>query len=164
MIDFSISRILEQAPYDITLSESRFIFETDSKIHYVISFDKEDMILGGCETYQLILQNVEHIRPPHDPKVQATVLAIIYEFFRSNQKVLLYICDTSDGKEDIRNRLFIHWFEKYAEPGRFTICTAQAKIEDEVVYAAIIVENSNPRFKEITADFEKTAEVLTNKP
>ena len=77
---------------------------------------------------------------------------------------LLYICDTSDGKEDGRNRLFLRWFDKHAAPGRFTICTARAKIENEMVYAAIIVENRNPKLKEITADFKKTADLLTDKP
>jgi hypothetical protein len=164
MIDFSLNRILEDSPYGITLSGTGFIFKTDYGIHYRVSFDKEDIILGNCETYQLILQNVENVRMPHDPKVELTVLAIIYEFFRSNQHVLLYICDTSDGKESSRNRLFLYWFEKHAEPNRFTICTAHAQIEDEVVYAAIIVDNRNPRVNEITADFEKTSSLLADKP
>ena len=146
------------------MSGTGFIFKTDYGIHYRVSFDKEDIVLGNCETYQLILQNVENVRMPHDPKVELTVLAIIYEFFRSNQHVLLYICDTSDGKESSRNRLFLYWFEKHAEPNRFTICTAHAQIEDEVVYAAIIVDNRNPRVNEITADFEKTSSLLADKP
>lgn len=99
MIDFSLSRILMQAPYDIVLSDVGFIFQTDFGIHYRVSFDKEDIVLGGCETYQLILQNVENHHSPHDPKVEKTILAIIDEFFHSNLQVLLYICDTSDGKE-----------------------------------------------------------------
>ena len=164
MIDFSLNRILEDSPYGITLSGTGFIFKTDYGIHYRVSFDKEDIVLGNCETYQLILQNVENVRMPHDPKVELTVLAIIYEFFRSNQHVLLYICDTSDGKVSSRNRLFLYWFEKHAEPNRFTICTAHAQIEDEVVYAAIIVDNRNPRVNEITADFEKTSSLLADKP
>lgn len=164
MIDFSLNRILEDSPYGITLSGTGFIFKTDYGIHYRVSFDKEDIVLGNCETYQLILQNVENVRMPHDPKVELTVLAIIYEFFRSNQHVLLYICDTSDGKESSRNRLFLYWFEKHAEPNRFTICTAHAQIEDEVVYAAIIVDNRNPKVNEITADFEKTSSLLADKP
>ena len=164
MIDFSLNRILEDSPYGITLSGTGFIFKTDYGIHYRVSFDKEDIVLGNCETYQLILQNVENVRMPHDPKVELTVLAIIYEFFRSNQHVLLYICDTSDGKESSRNRLFLYWFEKHAEPNRFTICTAHAMIEDEVVYAAIIVDNRNPKVNEITADFEKTSSLLADKP
>ena len=132
MIDFSLKHILEDSPYDITLSEAGFIFLTDYGIHYRVSFDKEDIILGGCDTYQLILHNVEHVRPAHDPKVEQTVLAIINEFFRSNLEVLLYICDTSDGKESSRNRLFLRWFEKHATPGRFPICTAKACIEGPV--------------------------------
>lgn len=146
------------------MSGSGFIFKTDYGIHYRVSFDKEDIVLGNCETYQLILQNVENVRMPHDPKVELTVLAIINEFFRANQYVLLYICDTSDGKEGSRNRLFLYWFEKHAEPNRFTICTAHAQIEDEVVYAAIIVDNRNPMVNEITADFEKTSSLLADKP
>jgi len=164
MIDFSLQHILKNSPYDITLSEAGFIFLTDNGIHYRVSFDEEDMILGGCKTYQFILQNVEHTRAPHDPKIEATVLAIIEEFFRSNQHVLLYVCDTSDGKEGGRNRLFLRWFERHASSKRFTICTANAKVEDEMVYIAIIVDNSNPHQKEIIDDFNQTAEILTNKP
>lgn len=164
MIDFSLNRILEKAPYDITLSDAGFIFQTDSGIHYRVSFDKEDIVLGGCYTYQLILQNVEHQRTPHDPKVEATVLAIIDEFFLSNTEILLYVCDTSDGKEGGRSRLFLRWFYKHAEPGRFTIRTANAEVEGETIYMAIIVENRNPKVKEIAADFEQTAAMLANKP
>lgn len=164
MIDFSLKHILEHSPYDITLSEVGFVFKTDYGIHYRVSFDEEDMQFGGCKTYQLILQNVEHQRTPHDPKIEATVLAIIDEFFRSNLHVLLYVCDTSDGKEGGRNRLFLRWFEHHAAPDRFTIRTANAVIESETVYVAIIVENRNPQLQAITDDFDATAAMLTNKP
>lgn len=108
---------------------------------------------------QHILQNA-----PYDPKIEITVLAIIDEFFRSNQHVLLYVCDTSDGKEGGRNRLFLRWFERHAAPDRFTIRTANAKVEDEMVYIAIIVDNRNPNLQAITEDFDETAVALTNKP
>ena len=55
MIDFSLQHILQNSPYDITLSEAGFIVLTDHGIHYRISFDEEDMIVGGCKSYQLIL-------------------------------------------------------------------------------------------------------------
>jgi len=164
MIDFSLQHILHNSPYDITLSEAGFIFETDYGIHYRVSFDEEEIVLGGCKTYQFILQNVEHTRAPHDPKIEETVLAIIYEFFRCNQHILLYVCDTSDGKEGGRNRLFLRWFERHATPDRFTICTANAKVESELVYIAIIVDNRNPNLQAITQDFKETAEALTSKP
>ena len=164
MIDFSLKHILENSPYDITLTDVGFVFQTDLGIHYRVSFDKESMVLGGCDTYQLILQNVEHVRQSYDPKVEKTVLAIVDEFFRSNLEVLLYICDTSDGKEDVRNRLFLRWFDRNATPGRFTIRAANAKVEDENFHVAIIVENRNPKLNDITAEFEKVSAMLTNNP
>ena len=164
MIDFSLDNILQHAPYSITLTEAGFVFCTDGGVHYRVSFEKEDIVLGGSSTYQLILQNVDHIRQAHDPKVVETVLAIVDEFFRSNQKVLLYLCDTSDGKEGGRNRLFLQWFNRYAQAGRFTIRTANAVVEGETIYAAIIVETRNPQHDCIISDFEKMSALLTEKP
>lgn len=164
MIDFSLKYIQANSPYDITMADGKFVFCTDYGIHYVVSFDEESIVLGGCKTYQFILQKVERTRSPHDAKIEATVLAIIDEFFRSNQHVLLYICDTSDGKESSRNRLFLRWFERHAAPNQFTICTANAKVEDEMFYVTIIVDNRNPNLQAIADEFKATAEVLTNKP
>ena len=59
MIDFSLQHILKDSPYDITLSEAGFIFQTDNGIHYHVSFDEEEIVLGGCKTYQCILYRVD---------------------------------------------------------------------------------------------------------
>ena len=161
MILLSLDHINEQAPYYVMLSpRGNYIFETERGIHYSISFE-EDTPFGGCETYQFIIDKIDRVRSPHDPKVEETILAIIDEFFTERQNVLLYICDTSDGREANRNRLFLSWFEKHAQPGRFTIRTANASVEGQGFYAAIIVENSNPKLIDITEDFELTAQALT---
>ena len=76
----------------------------------------------------------------------------------------MYVCDTSDGKESGRNRLFLRWFERHASPEQFTICTAKAEVEGEMVYIAIIVDNHNPNLQAITKDFNETAAALTDKP
>ena len=36
MIRFSLKRILENAPYDLTLSDNNFVFQTDLGIHYMV--------------------------------------------------------------------------------------------------------------------------------
>lgn len=100
MIRFSIRRILETSPYELMLSGEEFVFQTDFGIRYSVSFNKEDIVLGGCATYQIIIRKVEEIKSRHDPKVEATILAIINEFFHSNLEVMLYLCDTSDGREE----------------------------------------------------------------
>ena len=74
------------------------------------------------------------------------------------------MCDTTDGREAHRNRLFLRWFKESDTLGQFTIKTANAKVEDQTLYVAIIVENNNPKIEEITNSFEAEAEMLTNKP
>lgn len=82
--------------------------------------------------------------------------------FRLNPNALLYICDTSDHREEVRNRLFLNWFKHHDMANRFYIRTAQANVEEEGFYAAVIVERSNLKAADVIADFEETAAMLTH--
>ena len=161
MTPLSLEQINKLAPYYVMLSpRDNYIFETEQGIHYSISFE-EDTPLGGCNTFQFIIEKIDKVRSPHDPKVEPTILAIINEFFMEHLDVLLYICDDSDGREANRNRLFLAWIKRNAEPERFTIRTANATVEGKGFYVAIIVENRNPLLESIIEDFECTARALT---
>ena len=39
----------------------------------------------------------------------------LVEFFSKNEAALLYICETGDGMQKMRHRLFHFWFGVYAE-------------------------------------------------
>lgn len=161
MIQLSLDAINEHAHYYVMLSpKGGYIFETEGGIHYTISFE-EEMPIGGCNTFQFVIEKMERVHSGYDSKVEQTILAIINEFFVEHLNVLLYLCDDSDGREANRNRLFLVWFKKNADPERFTIRTANATIEGKGFYAAIIVENRNPMLEAIIDDFEMTAQVLT---
>ena len=161
MIQLSLDSINESAHYYVMLSpKGGYIFETEGGIHYTISFE-EDSPIGGCNTFQFIIEKMENVRSGYDSKVEQTILAIINQFFVEHLDVLLYLCDDSDGREANRNRLFLSWFKKNADPERFTILTANATIEGKGFYAAIIVENRNPMLKSIIEDFETIASALT---
>ena len=161
MIQLSLETLNEKSPYQFTIAEDGgYDFVTSQGIHYTIYFD-DDQPLGGCATFQFIIQKVEHKRSSHDPLVEQTILTIVDQFFTEHLNVLLYICDDSDGREAKRNRLFMSWFNKHAEPGRFTICTANTNIEGHGFYAAIIVENRNPMLRAITEEFEIASNALT---
>ena len=160
MIRISLEDINRKSPYKITLNNGDFDFTTDSGTRYSVSF-LEDVPLGGCDTYQFGFRKREDTHSGYDAKVKDALIAIIDQFFTENTDVLLYICDTSDGREAKRNRLFMRWFEEYATPERFTLKTANAIVEGQGFYAAIIVENSNPLLEAIVSDFKQTAETLT---
>ena len=157
----SLDNINAHSPYEVRNSPNGdFVFGTNIGIHYLISFE-EEAPLGGCATFQFVIQKLDSQRSPHDAKVEQVILAILEEFFAEHLDVLLYMCDDSDGREANRNRLFLAWFKKHAAPDRFTIRTASAVVEGKGFYAAIIVENRNPLLETIIADFENTAQALT---
>ena len=162
-MELSLTNINAKSPYEVSLTPQGFTFQTKLGIHYDVSFEPDNEI-GGCPTYQLILKKVERERTPHDPQVEPTILAIIDEFFCSNFNVLLYICDTSDGREAKRNRLFLMWFERHADPERFTIRTAQTKLEKEMLYISVIVEKRNPLYAAIQEQIDKDTALLSEKP
>ena len=157
----SLDYINSKSPYLVKLADDGdYVFQTAKGVIYGIGFIENDA-LGGCETYQLSISNQNKLHASYDPDVKNTTLVIVDEFFRENLDGLLYMCDTSDSREAARNRLFLRWFEEYADPERFTIKTASVVIEGQGIYAAIIVENRNPLAKAIIDDFELTAKMLT---
>ena len=116
MIQLSLADINQKSPYQVVKAPNGdFFFATSLDIHYLISFEEEEP-LGQCDTYQFVIQKLDMQRSPHDPKVEQTILAIINQFFIEHLNVLLYMCDDSDGREANRNRLFLSWFQKHAEP------------------------------------------------
>ena len=112
----------------------------------------------------LWFSKIDNVRSPHDPNISAITFIIIDEFFTEYENVLLYYCDSTDHREAGRNRLFIRWFEKAANPNRFTIRTTHAIVEGQGIYVAIIVENRNSLLHAITDEFDATAAALTSKP
>mgnify|MGYP000001291129 FL=1 len=160
MIKFSLAKLQQNSPYELFYSDGDFSFVTDNGLHYSVSFSEESS-LGNCDTYQLIIRRIDKDYNGYDSKVEKTILSIVNEFFRSNLYVLLYICDTSDHREGVRNRLFLNWFDRNAEPGAFVIRTANAKVENEEIYAAIIVDRRNPKLNDVLTEFAAMADVLS---
>ena len=89
---------------------------------------------------------------------------LIEAFFAANADILLYICETGDGKQAFRSRLFVRWFSTYAGRDAFVMQTAEVQEGKTRNFAALIVQKSNPRLKEILAEFDETISILTNKP
>jgi len=160
MITLSLKAINSHSPYRVVVNNGDYDFITRDGVRYSASF-LEDVSLGGCDTYQFGFRKKEDAHTNYDANVKATLLAIINQFFIENENVLLYICDTSDGREAKRNRLFLRWFEEFANPEYFTMRSANAIVEGQGFYAAIIVENSNPKLEAIINDFNRSAESLT---
>ena len=162
----SIDRINTKAPYQVEMDEvtGSYDFVTDSGVHITMYFDEDYMIISGL-SYQLIIGNANNKKSPRDHKVQQTILEIVEEFFSTNQAAMLYICETGDGKQSVRSRLFSYWFDAYEYNSRYSIHTICIKDEEGVSnFAALIIRNDNPLILEIVSEFMETAKALQQKP
>ena len=165
MNQLDFTRIQANSPYTIEeVANGIYLFETDNDVLYKIEFE-EDTAIGNCDTYQFYINNVRHVRAERDTKVKQTVMAILIEFFRANASVVLYVCDTSDGRQRKRSLLFQRWFQEYDHTEQFTVLFGCIRDEDTDNYVGIIVERTNPKYQSVIDDFNETLEMFhANKP
>lgn len=159
----SLSDINKHSPYRVAQeSNGNLVFKTRADVVYSIGFIA-DQEIAGSESFQFFINRSASGDTLYDPFVKDTIFAIIEDFFDKNNDIMLYICDTSDGRESARNRLFVRWFREYDESSRFEIRTAEAQIEHEVIYAAIIVKKTHPNIQNILMEFDYLATNITSK-
>jgi hypothetical protein len=117
------------------------------------------------ETYQFSIININNKRSPSDPKVRDTIIAIIENFFHENQEVMLYICETGDGRQSMRRRLFVYWFNHYKKDWKISFFSSAVRDENGILnYASIILRNDNPLYRKIVREFTDTITLLNDKP
>lgn len=112
-------------PYSISINEQDgfFYFVTDNKLIYKCYFESALTlipILGiyDIEAYEFgfycfSIDGNEKYKP--DRRIGATVVQLIKDFFSNPRRVLLYICDYSDERGNIRQLLFERWFKRYSD-------------------------------------------------
>ena len=139
-------------------------FVTDHDVRYRLGFLPDD-IIQTAESYEFIIANTNAKSSPRDAKVRDTVLALVDAFFKKNNNALLYICETSDGKQAFRNRLFQSWFAAYQNKSSITLLSASVRDMDGIDnYSTLIIPNSCPDYKAVIDEFTSTVAMFNNKP
>ena len=165
MNSLSLHAVNASSSYEVSaVNDGCYQFFTDYGVHCTVEFVLDDSLLSH-ETYHLVIVNVNHQKSPSDVKVRDTIIAIIDEFFVENNTTLLYICETGDKKQALRNRLFERWFSTYERKAQYTLVASSLKDEEGIEnYTAIIVRNDNPELSAIIAEFTETISLLSSKP
>ena len=144
--------------------EGTLSFVTDSSAEIFISFEKDDRLQSGLLS-QFGISNPKGTKSPRDSKVRNTILAIIEEFFEKNKAALLYICETGDGLQQMRSRLFQYWFSIYKEKDEYLFLPQIIyDEEDNENYTALIIRRDNPQFINLVSEFTDTVNLLNGKP
>ena len=83
-----------------------------------------------------------------------TVVAILERFFRNNENAMIMICDTLDGKERKRRKLFDRWFKMYND-GRLIKMDAAGSVDQYELFLSIYFTKTNPNKEQLKVAFQE---------
>ena len=162
----SLDIINASAPYEVYWHEASrtYRFRSDYDVVLAIGFDDDD-IIETAESYVFSIINVNNVPSPRDMKMRDTVILIIENFFDMNQAALLYICESGDGRQQMRSRLFEFWFSTYRLKDEFLLMPVSIEdMEGMENFAALIIRKDNPRFIDVVSEFSNTVAMFRVKP
>ena len=153
-----LRKVNSVAPYFVELRDGTYQFVTDDGIHIAIEFEPErNFQFYG---YWLGLLNLDRRPSQRDDNIKLTVCCIVEEFFRQNADFLLFICDTTNGKQAARNRLFLYWFSSFEHNEHYCIRNKRIVSEEQEDYISLIIPKSHPQFEDIVNYFDDVVQLF----
>lgn len=154
-------------PYAYTLAggpSNSYYFTTIDQLTYEIKFvpsseffeDYEELDVDVFEMVISVIDNPSGGRMRADPLVAPTIFRIFEDFFLAQRHVIVFICDSSDGRERARFRKFDRWF--YSSPVR---STEVAKIDrvipdgDVMILLSMMLSRRHPQLLRLVDMFAK---------
>lgn len=142
-----------------------YAFTTNEDVGYEIRFVPSaylfvDYVDGHVNAFEMVIavaDNPNGSRLPADPLTEHTIRAIFYDFFRSLEHVIIYICDSADGREKARFRKFTMWYYRYIAKDLFNM-DAWLPDGDRVTILSGILSTKHPYFSQFVELFKNLNE------
>ncbi len=103
-------------------------------------------------TYSFSIEREGNGVHPMDARIAVTIVTILKRFFENNENAMIMICDTLDGKEAKRRKLFDRWFKLYNN-GTLEKFDAAASTTEYEIFISIYFTKSNPNRKQLIEAF-----------
>lgn len=142
--------------------DNQYIFLTKNDILYEVRFRPSGYIFKGYDLFEnttfefaiKVLDNPQNRAVPFDSLIRETIAAIFLHFFERNDRVVVYICDTSDARGMARFRKFNSWYYHYQGDKFFSkFDMPLADIDGKTHFTSLIFKQENPNAVEICTAF-----------
>ncbi len=156
------------SPYKIFRREennnfSYYEFTSDKGVNYYIHFDVCEYLEEFIDHGKVFYMSFGRKRKESfDIKIRETIICVLGFFFNTKENVLLYLCDTNDGKQLVRRRIFDSWYDLYAFSLNVDKIDEVIISDDEEYYTSMIVRKDNTFYNEYVTAFRKFHEGLSN--
>ncbi|MBO0930394.1 DUF6169 family protein [Fibrella aquatilis] len=140
-----------------------FYFTTDQDIAYEVRFKPSgylfpDEPLLEPHVYEMVIALISNPggKPPAiDPRIPPTIAAVFEQFMRVHERVVVYICESSDSRGAARQRKFSGWFEQYGQLNFVKIDSRLADTDGSVFLTSLILRASNPNLGNTILAFQR---------
>ena len=141
-----------------------YFFQTINKIIYEVIFKPSDYIFEGNKSFKdktfefsiLVADNPTDKNPPLDKLIPNTIASIFTDFFDMQDRIVVYICETSDFRAKARNRKFNQWFDVYKGTSFIKVDMPMGQDnQGENYFTAMIIRADNPNINELVQVFRK---------
>lgn len=134
-----------QSPYEVGEEASLdYTFTSRDGIRYHASFyPVEQLYPGFKDTYSFSIEPEDGRAHPIDMRIAVTIADILRRFFAANTNAMLMVCDSSDGKELKRRKLFDRWFDRLNDAG-IAKYDASAPLEEYQLFVSLYMRRDNP--------------------
>lgn len=153
MISLSENAINQRAPYKVEQTgDTSFMFETRHGVVYSVGF-MQDVSFFSEGVYQFYLINLSSKTIGTDRNISETVRVVIEEFFSNKEVVMLYICDTTDMRQESRDRLFKIWFHTYEKNSSYSLYSEGMTIDNVHYFSSILLRRDHPLYMNAISAF-----------
>lgn len=96
-------------PYQLVIDRNgNYCFITENGTEYTAYFTK--VPVDSCIVYNFVFAKSKSSGKGMDLRIRDTIANIIYDFWSDYDDVILFVCDSSDGRAQNRMRLFDYWY------------------------------------------------------
>ncbi len=147
--------------------QNLYLFVTDGEVRYEIKFIPSTDFFGAypeldVDIFEMtisVADNPAGKRLPADPLVALTIFAIFEHFFLPHRQAVIFICDSSDGREQARFRKFGAWF--YNKTSSLTDLTKVDRVAidgNDKILLSLIISRLHPQLMRVVAMFMQLGE------
>jgi len=141
-------------PYEVSIiGELSYEFVNRDGIKYYLYFmPVSEMYPNLVNTYSFSIER-EGTRPhPLDRRIAATVVDVLRRFFQNVENAMIMVCDSTDGKQELRRNLFNRWFHYYND-GTINTINAEVGDGDYELLLSIYFKKTNPYRQQLVKAF-----------
>lgn len=148
-----------QNPYEINEEGLRdYTFVNRDGIRYHASFYcVEPLYPQFTNTYSFSIEPEDNRAHPIDQRISLTIVEILKRFFSVNTNAMIMVCDSTDGKEYKRRKLFDRWFEHFSDNSILKY-DASAPLEEYQLFISLYMRKDNPNKETLLRAFSKLME------